>query len=96
MERVYKVVVKECTTSDGKKKFFAFALIHPESKRKIDLRFKLEAVNYKVLEKTGKHKVVIDDNKLSYTEAYEYPRIYCEDIERLADEDEEVSAETIF
>lgn len=87
---VYKIISKEISTTDGKK-FFAHAIIHPETKRKIDFRFKLEATNQSIIQKAGKHKVVIDTDKMSYTEAYEYPRIYCDGIEGIATDDAELS-----
>jgi hypothetical protein len=80
MVREYKIIAKECVTKDGKKKFFAFSIIHPESKKRIDFRFKLTAVNKHLIEKAGHHLVMIDDTAISYTESYEYPRIYCDDI----------------
>ena len=86
---VYKIISKEITHKN--KTFFAHALIHPESKKKIDFRFKLKATNAELIQKTGKFKVVIDMDKVSYTDLYEYPRIYCDGIERLATDEEALS-----
>lgn len=87
---IFKIISKECTKADGEK-FFAHALINPETKRKIDFRFKLHAPNRDLIQKSGKFKVIIDTKNMSYTNAYEYPRIYCDGIEGLAENDEELS-----
>lgn len=88
MVREYKIISKECVTKDGKKKFFAFSLIHPESRKRIDFRFKLNAENKHLIEKAGHHRVLIDDTAVSYTESYEYPRIYCDDIVGIVEDEE--------
>lgn len=87
---VYKIISKQVSMANGKT-FYAHALIHPETKKKIDFRFKLNATNTELIQKDGKFRVVIDTEKMSYTELYEYPRIYCDGIERLATDEDALS-----